>query len=667
MSAPPTDTSVDVQGAHPQSHGHREPPGWLRPAAVIVSIIPIWSAVIVDGLRGTFPYADAATTVNRARDVFGGAFPLVGMPAAAATSAGYQAYFPGAWQLYVVAVPTQLFGDVWGPPVAMALLNSLWVALAGWLLFRRLRTAEALVGMALLAVLLWSLGSGFLVTPVPMDMVVIPMALFLIAVWAVADGDVVAIPVLAVVANFLWLDHLVLVVTIPLVGSCALIGLWAWMRRIRNDDPDGRLLRRRRLRRALVGAALITVIMWIPPLIQQVTTHPGNLRVLIASAGVDRPSIGSWPTAIHNVVSVVVRPPFWFRGTLDDPSFLRAPVGTKLIDELDVLDACAGAVLVGAMVLLGLMARRRHDRSGLWLLIVAGAALVLAVVSTQSAPSYFGPPTGYLRSLWPTAMFVWFALVVNGVRAVGPRWHRALVAPAAVVVVLFTALNVVPVHVAGEQRRQAVVAEMNASVLAHVRGARMVELSSEVGFATHDMSAALALALRSAGVPYCVPRREADGIERLHICRSDHPDRVVTVAVTARPHREGAGEVLVRASLLDDDEQAELARLSRRVEAWLDRQDRLRVTAAAMRRLQAEPDSTVKRQVLGLLGSGTPAGEVSPTDTRFRGIVGYWYASNIDDPAPLFPNSPLDRHEWQRWLDLSGRNLTLVVTERAGD
>ena len=110
------------------------------------------------------------------------------MQAAAATRSGFEVHFPGPWQLYVLALPTRLLGNVWGPLVAMGLLNTVWILLTAWLLYRRLPPAQALTGLLGLSGLLWALGSGFVVTPIPMDMVMIPFALLCISAWSVVDG-----------------------------------------------------------------------------------------------------------------------------------------------------------------------------------------------------------------------------------------------------------------------------------------------------------------------------------------------------------------------------------------------------------------------------------------------------------------------------------------------
>src|SRR5699024_3324342 len=122
----------------------------------------------------------------------------------------------------------------------------------------------ALVAFVFLTAFMWSIGSENLIDPRPMEMVTIPFLCFLFAVWLVAEGDIDALPGLAVVANFLFLDHLVQALQIPVIGLCAVVGLILWARRGRSRPAGERPPGLRRARRRLVQAGVITVVMWLP-------------------------------------------------------------------------------------------------------------------------------------------------------------------------------------------------------------------------------------------------------------------------------------------------------------------------------------------------------------------------------------------------------------------
>lgn len=664
-SAEPPDPSPDPGTAH--ANRSDAPSNRLIGTLIVsIAILPIWIAVFRDGRNGLYPQSDAATTVLRATGVFHGTLPLVGMPAAGASFAGTQAYFPGAWQLYVLAVPTELFGPVWGPLIAMALLTTAWTALSEWLLFRRLTLPQASVAMALVAALLWSMGSGFMITPVPMEMVIMPAAAFLIAVWAVADGDLVAVPVLAVVANFLWLDHLVLVATVPMVGLVAAIGLWRWTRRQKRDRPTHSADRQRALRRSLLSAALITVVMWIPTVIQQLTVSPGNLRVLVASTNKSSDTVGSWSSVIHIVFSVIGRPRFWFRGTLGTPSYLESPLGSTIAGAADRYDIVVAMALTATLVSLAIAAIRRNDRTGLWLLIVAASALVMALITTYLAPNTVGTPTFYLRPVWATAMFVWIAVIVNLTRLLPFRHQRTLTAPAFALIVVLTLANLprASFGIDSDHHVNRVVRYVVQSVVPRYSDGEPVGVVSNHGI-QYGFTSALVLALATSGADVCQPNHD-NWLEPRRPPRpcDDAVTRYVDVRVTDDHALVVPGTVLVRKSLLSEQDRTELAGLNRRIRTWLDGQNQLQLTQPARSALDKVTEPALRKTIDSMLhqaATDPSAFQTKPLLPVFASLVRWWYAAHS---APLFVDTPVSTDEWRRWLVLSQQDKTLIVSAR---
>lgn len=663
--ATPGDDGPD--GMAPDGHRTRASP-WMRrlvPIMIGVTILPIWYAVVHNGVRGLFPYDDGATTVLRARDVFGGPFPLVGMSAAGGSRTGFDVFFPAAWQLYVIAVPTRILGVVWGPLVAMGLLNTVWVLLAAWLLIRRLRLAEAMVGLAFIAVLLWSMGSGFMITPIPMEMLILPMALFLIAVWAATQGDAVGIWVLALVANYMWLDHLVLVVSVPVIAVAAVVGFVLWYRRTRRrgDDESRRALRS--ANRGLIAAGVITVVMWIPPLIQQFTTSPGNLRLLIASAGTDRPTLGSWPAAVRYVFGLIGRPPFWFRGSLERPGYVRRSIGGSVVEGLPLLQAVVAVVVVALGVWLGVLAWRRRDRAGLWLLIVAGVALVASLVTAYSAPTYLGPPSGYLRAMWAVAMFVWMAIVINLIRLARGRIQWSAAAPAMAVIAIFTVLNLPTSSYGYDGKRMSipVIRKMIDQVVPQLQDQGTFRVD-ERDLAGHRYGAALRLAMAVQGVPYCL----ADGRLRIdgeHLECPDHLAGMLGVAVVDGRDEAVEGRVLFRHALLNPEERRDLQELDDAIGDWLDTVGRLQLTPEATEYFE---DWAADSGDPGVLDPVWELLEVAPAEVRadplFADLVFAWYGLGGVPDTNLFLDSPLSVDQWRSWIQLTRRADVVMVYEK---
>lgn len=295
-------------------------------AAQFLTILPVWTTAYRDGHGGWFPTLDAATTVLRATDVFSSHFPLVGMWTSVSSKLGAATYFPGATELYIISVPVHFLGPAWGPLIGMAVLNSAWLIAGGWLLRRRLGTVGGTWALLALALLVWTMGSEALIDVAPMQMITIPFAIFLIATWSVADRDLDTIWFFALIVNFLLLNHLVLTFLVPVIGLCAPVALIVTLRNARRNEPDkwpG--LRRKLIRQLLIGLA-ITVVLWLPSLIQQFTNNPGNLTNLWrgvghrpVAQGVGRPRSASSPrcSGRHRSGSATPSRPHWSprRGT----------------------------------------------------------------------------------------------------------------------------------------------------------------------------------------------------------------------------------------------------------------------------------------------------------------------------------------------------------------
>lgn len=633
--------------------------GW---ATLAVAVVPIWVSVVRTAQRGIEPFHDSALTVSVAREVFSTRPPLIGMSAAAARVTGFDTHFPGAWQLYAIAGPTEVLGNLWGPLVAMGLTNTLWIVLAGWLLLRRLPIGQAMLGVAFLSAFAWSVGGGYLVTPVPKEMLLVPFAAFLVAAACMAAGDRWAIPVTALMANYLWLDHLTLVLSIPAITLCAVTGLvWGVIRDAR-DDPHGARRRRRALRRPIVVAGGITVVMWLPPLIQQLTTTPGNLGLLVTSHGADRTIVGSWARALDWTGSVVLRPPFWLRSTMDDPTYLRPRIGPEVVDGLSLYVLVGLALLVALGAVLGVAAARRGDRTGVWFLLVALAAFVAGVVTTYLAPTLVGPPVDYLRPLTCVGMFIWFAIVLGVVRTVTAHrpgfaaWQNRRVAVAGVglvvVAVSIANLTVAPEGYGTDTRVPHLAAAMTRAVVPAIVDRGTVMVIQDQSLYAREFTPALILASTSAGVDVCVSPEVADPHDGPPACGDDVGVRV-HVAVRDTTSRV-SGVELFRATFLDQGERVELARLRRELTTWARRVGEADLTPAARRLLT--PGGT-EPAALPLLVDG------KLDRAALRTHVSYWYANPAAPEAALFEGDPLTAEQWRRWAHLDRLDLTLIVSE----
>lgn len=546
----------------------------LLRVVAIATVVPFYWAAFRDARNGFYPTLDIAATVLRARDVFSSQPPLVGMWSSGSTWAGHEIHFPGAIQLYLMAVPIRVLGNVWGPLLTMATLNAFWVLLAGWLVRRRFGVHAAMIAFACLAAFMWSIGSENLIDVRPMQMVTIPFLCFLFAVWVVADGDVGALPALAVVANFLFLDHLVQVLQIPVIGLCAVAGVVIWFRRERRGPPDRREDAGRRLRRGALQAGAITLVMWLPSLIEQFTNPPGNLRQLFAATGEHRDPVGSIVVGYNTVIRPIATPSFWFRGRFDQDAF---PQG---LETLGVTDALAGLAVVAVLGTLLVVAIRRRDHAVSAVVGVVGVAILVSIETVRQSAAVWGF-LPYVRSVWALAAFVWFAVIFGVWRLFAGRIRAAVArtGAAAALVLCVMALSYANFGSAINMKESESAKAMVDATVPLLTGHGSVLVVSSPDFTSETYYASLLVALDTAGVHYCVVGIAVAQYGPLHDCAGEAEVGVLVDAGTgAVEDREGM-ELLSETSQLTAADQRRLDRATRITREWLASHDEIRLSA----------------------------------------------------------------------------------------
>lgn len=629
--------------------------------ASIATIIPYYWAVVRDVRNGFYPTMDVAATVVRARDVFSSHPPLIGMWSSGSSWAGGEIHFPGALQLYLLAGPTKLFGNSWGPLLTMATLNVFWVMLAVWLVRRRFGTNAALIALLFVTMFMWSIGSENLIDPRPMEMVTIPFLCFLFIVWVVASGEIDALPALAAVANFLFLDHLVLSLQIPVIGMCAALGVILYIRRTRSSSVDDRGPRNRRLRRRLVQTLVITFVMWLPSLIAEIRSWPGNLSTLVRATGEHRDAVDSWIVGYNVPVRLMTERPFWFRGRLHDPDFAHG------LDTLTKSDVIGGIVLLALVGVLTITAYRRRDVPTLALFTVVGVGFVVSVVTVVQSPAVWGF-LPYLRSVWGLAAFVWFALAFGAWRLFGSSVRAYLASAAGIGAVVFCILGLSFANygAATDMGNGPSAETMVDLVVPQLTGRGKVMVSTAPDFLSHRYHSALLLGLNTAGVHYCVDKSAAMQYGDFHDC-GDQAD--VSVMVTSGPAPTGPDTViLAEVSRLTPARQQRLAEAVRISDDWLATHDRIRLTPHG----QAFVDS------MAMDGDGVREHPFAPADGDLGSLMEsklfrmflQAQATHIRSPGrqeSLFAEPDLPIAEMLTRFDLTDLSDPIVVYEIRGD
>lgn len=664
------------------------------PVAAVAMIVPVWVAVLRVGLRHLVPVGDTAIMALRAPDVLSRHPPLIGMPASSASSAAQVVHFPGAWQLYWLAVPVKVLGATWGTVVAMGALNTIWILLAAWLIRRLLSPTATLVAYVVLAVFWWSLGSGMLIDSWPLLMVVVPFATVLVAAWAAACGDAPGLVVLAFAANYVWLDHLVLGLLAPLVAAAGCVGFVLWFFRARHADSDDPAGAQRRFRRGVLGAATVTVVMWLPPVIQQITHTPGNFGLLFGRSDGAPAAIASPTAAVHVLASLIGRPPFWLRGTLADPTFYRADPTGNVTGSMTWADL--GIVVVVAMVLAGcaISAWQRRDRVAGRALLVAAVGIVGAAATVYAAPVTTSVVPQYLFGVWAVAMFTWLAIVVNVTRAVTARWTarrtpRSVVAvgssdapavtPSGVraastvawaafgLVIVFCAANL-PASASGytaNPQDTAVAKAMIRAIVPKVKGHGPVGLTmANVWTGNANTLSALQLGLVEHGVGFCYPTPNTSLYEFIDDC--DGTESSVLVLDDGPADAPPAGEVWFRRVIYPGESHDATEPIDRDVRTWLGGLDRLTLTTGAQRPfLGSTIPNMLRSRVAGFAPRDGDLSYLADSEDLWDTVIIFHDRSGNRGDA-LFVGQPVDNATLYRWAQQRRQAVaTQWVTRRA--
>lgn len=620
---------------------------WVFRVAALLTVLPIAVAAVRHGLDGWIPVGDAATTAVRANDVFSRHLPLIGMYSSATQWVGRPINFPGALQLYVMAVPMRLFGNTWGVLLGVATINATAILTSCWLIRRRLGARAATVACVFLAAFVWMLGSEVLVDMTPMQMITVPTMLLFVAAWSVADGDLPALPILVFTANYLFLDHLALAALVPIMVLSALVLLYLDSRRRRREEPTSWPQRRQALRRWSGLSLLITVIAWLPPLFQQFFRDPPhNLTNLYEASKATPPNTVSWESTFSAVGATIAAPPWWLRPTFHEASFSADGTGRPAL----LVIACSVALLLAyGAALLG--ARRRQDRALMNGLLIALASVVSVLVSTKKSTNPIGLLVGYLHSVWVSAVFVWMMLAIAAVRLLPrprPPQLRRIAQPVALAVTAVWCVLALPASDQGAGSWPWAIAPakaVNAQTIPELRGKGPILVMSGHSLEEGAIQSSLLLAMQDAGIPFVLEgltNRQQFGARRAYAPENPHAQDVqlaLYVTNSATPPADPRLRLVASATAELRIPAHEFAELDEIVRSWAARRGRPRVNAAvdeASPQLAAETQARLDKAYDEAQASG---------------------GSVVDDSAFVTAalGTPALRHSGS-WLDTTGIN-----------
>lgn len=364
------------------------------------------------------PIGDYRTLQLRVSDVGGSETPLVGV------YSRYQWNHPGPLMLYVLAIPYRLTGS---SDIGL-LLGALAVNLAAigstlWIAARAGRRTFVLVGF-FLSLLCFGMNPAGLADPWNPTLVILSLFAAGIACWRVIFGDRVAAVVLVVFGSFAVQCHVGSALPIGLliaIGTVALIARAFRSSTLRYD------------RRTALLTLFIAVVCWIPPLIEQATNSPGNMRLILDFLRDPPLAATGFSTGLRITFRFLSIPGNWVRGA--EPTFINAAINTSGWAIPWALFALSGATW---------WAWRKRWKAEFALCVLVGA---LVIVSTIAASRIVGTPLPYLlRWMWAVAALTWFAAAAVALRqfantTFGRRHATNLVVVATIVVLLAMTLR----------------------------------------------------------------------------------------------------------------------------------------------------------------------------------------------------------------------------------
>jgi hypothetical protein len=504
-------------------------PAWVRlasspnAAALVTLVVFLVSAVaLVVRWRNDFtPLGDLAITELTVREV-GHHAVLLG------PYSRFHWWHPGPMLWYLLAIPYRLLGSrSIGTGVGAALISGVaatgMVFAAGRVGGRRLAWWSALV----VGIFVWAMGPELLRYPWNPYLTVLPAALLVMLAWAAACGEAWAIPAALGTGTFLVQSHIGYA---PLVIATSAVAAVVLVVRIRRGDLELGGVRLRRV--ALISVGLL-VVLWAPPLVDQLVHDPGNVSEVVRFFREHDPdhTVGDGASTTYRGLGTVVEQVVAHRTGYG--------VGREMPAWTDVATLVA---LVAATVVA--VRRRLYDA-----LTLLGLTAVLGLVAVWSVSRIIGAVEPYLvQWIAVTSPIAWIAVGAVGMRVVprarlAPTRRGATLVRAGGVAVVALALVLVGVNAWSSIRALPPDAQLSPgarkfmdvltdAIPRNGRDPVLVRIADQQAW---PWAASAVLELEKAGIPVRVDREYGWLISGRLGTDSDDFDRQVTLALAGQP------------------------------------------------------------------------------------------------------------------------------------
>lgn len=375
----------------------------------VAAELPLLIIGIQDLAHGWLPLSDNAATAWRSYLVFTPHTPLVGHEIV-----GFLPYGPGPLQNWLLAVPVRLNpaqGPLWGSVLFGIVAVALGVE-AGWSVARRAGALAVALGMLVLFITQWQV----LVDPVwNASFGAIWFLASLATGWASASGRLRWWPATVLAASITAQCH-----ELPLLSVMCV----ALVSGVVGAFREWRTVGRASSKWLLVGAA-VGIAVWIPPIVQQLTHHPGNFTLL-------------WRASHSHVATYGIAKGFGELGAMTRPIpfWLHKVPGTSLANVNFVFDYLAGpewwgvtvVVLLGGVAVASWLAERATLAALSTVSFVASLTMVLVLAAYPESQwislvylEMFIAPVGmaaWLTLLWSMIEVVRRLLAATRIRSV---------------------------------------------------------------------------------------------------------------------------------------------------------------------------------------------------------------------------------------------------------
>jgi hypothetical protein len=406
-SARPVETETETSPDRPVNERRRFVLSGTRRTYVVIGglflvlAVPLVVALISLLRPRWYPLLDMAWTEMRLRDVWSSHPPLLGL-ATRIGPAAHPGSHPGPLSFYVLWPFYELFGaSAWAMEVASVAVHLLAIGALLWIANRRGGLGLVIGLGAVLAILLRGFGVSLLTQAWNPYLPVLVWLVFLLAVWSVFCNDIALLPVAVVAGSFCAQAEVAyLGLTVGLGGTAFAIAVARTLSRRRDRSA---------LRRStawLLAASVIAGLVWLPPVIEQLTNDRGNLSLLFDYFRHPPES----PVGLGEGLRVMLghlNPVELVTGSLDP---------TTTGHYLSVGSTAPGIVFLIAWCLAGVVAWRLKHRPLIWLHALIALTLLLGVFSISHI---FG--------------LLWFYLVlwgwgINALMLLGVGWTVAIAA-----------------------------------------------------------------------------------------------------------------------------------------------------------------------------------------------------------------------------------------------